>query len=666
MRRSEPNALRADSFPLNFFEHQQRARQRTLLLTSLFIVATMATLLLTNFVVLVSVAVYTSGADISLSFSHWIRVHPQAFIWTSLATVGLIGAASMYRVASLSAGGAAVAKETGGVLVEADSTDPQKRELLNVVEEMAVAAGVPVPQVYVLEQEPGINAFAAGFTTSDAAVTVTRAALEVLTRDELQGVVAHEFSHILNGDMRLNTRLLGMLYGIVFIGLAGRLIFYGLGRVRVSGRGSGAQVIAAAFLAGFALMTVGYLGTLFGTMIRAAVSRQREFLADASAVQFTRNPEGIAGALKKIAVSPLRAVLQTVDAEEVSHMLIADGRKMFAAFFATHPPILDRIKAIDKHFDPSELERIKLASVGVAGATAKPRGASVPISPAMITAAIGNPTGADLDAAGQSQVAIPEALRGIAHSRTHAPSLALALALNADPGERARQVARLRQSLPDTSLPHLDAVVAMTESLSPALRVPLLQIAFPALRQRSPDELRKLVASIEEIERLDGRFDFLDYAFVRVLRVQLLEAASPQSVRSAITPKLHALRDDAAILFSVVARAGDRDPHGAQRAYEAGMQRLLGENTPVYTPLDPWIGPLDRALARLDALAPLSKQALIEALVVTILHDRRVSLGEIELLRAICASVHCPIPLLGNELRAAQASTSPDAPHAAA
>jgi Zn-dependent protease with chaperone function len=650
---------------LNFFEHQQRARQRTLLLTLLFIIATFATLLLANFVVLVGVAVYTSGADISLSFSHWIRVHPKALIWTSLGTLGLIGAASMYRMASLSAGGAAVAKDVGGVLVDADASDPQKRQLLNAVEEMALAAGVPVPQVYVLEQEPGINAFAAGFTTSDAAVTVTRGALELLTRDELQGVVAHEFGHILNGDMRLNTRLLGMLYGIVFIGLAGRLIFRGLARVRVSGRGGG-QLIAVAFLAGLALMIVGYLGTLFGTMIRAAVSRQREFLADASAVQFTRNPEGIAGALKKIAVSPLRAVLQTVDADEMSHMLLADGRKMFATFFATHPPILDRIKAIDKHFDPSELERIKLAPAGVSGMAAKPRVVSLPISPAMITAAIGNPTDADLDAAAQSQAAIPEALRRMAYSRAHAPSLVLALALNTDAGERVRQIARLRQRLPDTLLPHLDAVVTMTESLPPALRVPLVQMAFPALRQRSPEELRSLVTAIEEIERLDGRFDFLDYAFVWVLRVQLLEAASPQSVRSAFAPKLHALRDDAAILFSVLARAGDRDPQGAQRAYEAGMQRLLGGNTPAYTPLDPWVAPLDRTLTRLDALAPLAKQALIEALVVTILHDRRVSLGEIELLRAICASVHCPIPPLGSELRTARGSMKTDAPHAAA
>ncbi len=637
-----------------------------MLLTFLFLIATLTTILLANAVALAVAAFYGSDAGAAPSVSQWIGAHPRVVIWTSLCTVGLIGAASMYRMASLSAGGGAVARAVGGVLVDSDATDPQKRQLLNLVEEMAIAAGVPVPQVYVLEQEPGINAFAAGFTTSDAAVTVTRGTLEMLTRDELQGVVAHEFSHILNGDMRLNTRLLGVLYGVLFIGLAGRLILRGLSRVRVSSsRRGGGQLVMVAFLAGLALTVIGYIGTLFGTMIRAAVSRQREFLADASAVQFTRNPDGIAGALKKIAVSPLRSVLQDVDGEEISHMLIADGRKMFEGFFATHPPILERIKAIDKHFDPSELERIKLTPVNAnADALASRPVPPLPISPSLVVAAIGNP-GGQLDAAQRNQAAIPDAVRRVAHSRAHAPSLALALGLNKDLAERSRQMARLRQRLPEGLLLHLDAVAAIVDPLPPQQRLPLIEMAFPALRQRSPQELQLLIAAIEEIGRMDGRFDFLDYALARLLRVHLIEAASPQSVRGAFPPKLHALREEAGILFALLAQAGDRDKHAAHGAYEAGLRQLLGANVPPYAPPEPWVGPLDRALTRLDGLAPGAKQALIEALAVTILHDRRISLGEVELLRVICASLHCPVPPLA-AAEPPYGADNEDTPHAAA
>lgn len=630
---------------MNFFEHQQRARERTWLLTLLFIGAVLATVFLANLIVLVAVAIHTSDFGVTLSPATWVRDHPQAVFWASFGTLSVIGGASMFRMATLSAGGGAVARALGGVRVEAGTDDPQKRQLLNVVEEMAIAGGIPVPEVYVLEQEPGINAFAAGFTTSDAAVAVTRGTLELLTRDELQGVIAHEFSHIFNGDMRLNTRLLGVLHGILFIGLTGRVIVRGLSRVRATSRGRGGHWVAVVFVAGLALIVVGYIGSLFGSMIRAAVSRQREFLADASAVQFTRNPHGIAGALKKIAVSPLRAVLQTVDGAEMSHMLIADGRGMFEAVFATHPPVLERIRAIDKSFDksfdPSELARIKLPA---AAAAVKP--SSSPISPALVVASIGNPAQGQLHRSAASEAAIPDALRRAARSRLHAPSLVLALALSKDPGERTRQIARLSQRLPSTLLPHLHAVTALVEPLPPDQRLPLIELAFPALRQRAPAELQALVAAIDEIARMDGRFDFLDYALVRLLRLQLAEAAAPQTVHGGLPPKLHAVRAHLAVLFTVLAQAGDRDKFGAHRAYDAGMRQLLSGEAPAYAPIEPWVAPLDRALARLDALAPLSKQALIEALVVTVAHDRRVNLGELELLRAVCASLHCPLPPL--------------------
>lgn len=638
---------------MNFFEQQQRARSRTWLLTALFVAATIATVVLANVVALAIVAFYTSGAGVTVSLLSWVHTHPRAVFWTSFGTLALIGAASMYRMASLSAGGRAVAQELGGVRIDGESADASQRQLLNVVEEMAIAAGVPVPEVYVLEQEPGINAFAAGFTVSDAAVAVTRGTLDALTREELQGVVAHEFGHILNGDMRLNTRLLGVLYGILVVGLAGRMILRGLTQVRVSSRRSGGQVALIAFLAGFALVIVGYVGLLFGSIIRAAVARQREYLADASAVQFTRNPQGIAGALKKIAASPLRSVLQAADGAEISHMLIADGRKMFDRFFATHPPILDRIKAIDRHFNAAELARIRLPAPKPAPASSA---GELPISPSFVVASIGT--------VGRERVVIPEALRRLAYSPVHAPSLALALALSRDTVEQTRQIARAKQHLSEAAVPHLDAVVNLVRTLPPTQRLPLVEIALPALRRRPVAEINALVAAIEDVARVDGRFDFLDYAFVRLLRLHLFEAGSPQSVQG-VPPKLYSVRNEVAVLFCLMAQAGNRDKFAARRAYEAGITQLFGANGPGYEPPEPWVAALDRALTRLDALAPLDKQRLIESLVVVVVHDRRISLGETELLRTVCGSLHCPVPPLSVVGAAADQAAEAVAPPAA-
>ncbi len=244
----------------------------------------------------------------------------------------------------------------GGTLVPADVQDPLRRRLRNVVEEMAIASGVPVPEIYVLEEESGINAFAAGFTPSDAAVAVTRGTLELLDRDELQGVIAHEFSHILNGDMRLNIRLMGVLFGIMVLGLIGRLIVRGGHHTSIisSRRDRGAPV---ALVIGLGLMVVGGIGVFFARVIKAGISRQREYLADASAVQFTRQSSGIANALKKIGGYSEGSLIKSADPEEVSHMLFGTGAR-FCSLFATHPPLVARIQALDPSFRDTDFPRV--------------------------------------------------------------------------------------------------------------------------------------------------------------------------------------------------------------------------------------------------------------------------------------------------------------------
>jgi len=626
---------------LNFFEHQQRARRRTIVYLLLFAVAATIVVTVANTIVL-SVFYLLDDSIPQISFQHWVTTRPAIPLWTTLIVFSLVGGASVYRMASLAGGGGRVAQELGGTRVDASTQEPNHRMLRNVVEEMAIAAGVPVPDIYVLEREDGINAFAAGFSVNDAAVAVTQGALVRLDRDELQGVIAHEFSHILNGDMRLNTQLIGALFGIMSIGLMGRLILRALRAAR-DGR-----VVALALVPGVGLTIVGYIGLFAGRMIQAAVSRSREFLADASAVQFTRNPGGIAGALKKIAVTPFQGVLRTNAADELSHMLIADGRKLFDQVFATHPPLIDRIKAIEPRFNPKELEAIKLKPVVIDEYARSPRATAGTvgklITPALVVAGIGQLTEMQLGAAAQLHAAIPDALLRMAHSRTFAPGLLLALALSRDSVERTRQLARLRERLPEEWYPHLEAVLDLVTALPPEQRLPLVALAFPAMRQRPAKDLQLLVETVEEVTRMDGRFDVLDYALVRLLRVQLLEAAVPPSAPIFRAVKLGARRQEVAVLLATIARAGHRDKHLAHRAYDAGIGRLFGEPRPPYAPPDPWIAPLDRSLTRLDALAPQAKQALIEALVTVVTHDRKIQLGELELLRAICASLHCPMP----------------------
>ncbi len=643
---------------MNFFEHQQRARQRTSLLVLLFILAVLAIVVTVNAAVLAALMFFSHDPYSGFpSFGEWYATHPRAVLWTSLITVGFVTGASLYKMATLASGGAAVARALGGALIETGTRDPLRRQLLNVVEEMAIASGVPAPDIYVLEAEPGINAFAAGFTTSDAAIAVTRGTLESLNREELQGVIAHEFSHVLNGDMRLNMRLLGATFGILVIGLTGRMILNGLARANVrGGSGDSAKAVPIALAAGVALTVIGYLGVLFTRLIKAAVSRHREFLADASAVQFTRNPHGIAGALKKIAAWPLRAAITRAEGEEIGHMLIAAHYDLFGALFATHPPILKRIRTLEPGFDPEDLKHIRLAPMLTQPSPPidvppTPAGGVLALLPFTVIANIGNPGEAQLTAAMHQHASIPPALAEAAHSPQEAVAVVLALVLSDEAAVRARQLARIHERVrmaPPVTFERFEALSVHVARLAAPLRLPLAEIAFPALRRHPTDRLHALIALIDELQRMDGELSVLDYALGRLLRVQLAEASAPQaSARRQPAPKLHSLRGEAQTLFAVIAQAGHETETGARAAYDAGMRRLLPMNPPEYQSLPAnWPEQLDPALTRLDRLPPLIKQQLIEALVLTVSNDRQVTLGEAELLRAICASLHCPLPPL--------------------
>ena len=634
---------------MNFFEHQQRARRNTRRAILLFILAVLAIVAITDAVILALVAVLmVDPYEPPSMYIDWIRTHPDVALWIALACLILIGIASLYRMLTLASGGSAVALLLGGTRVDADTRDPQRRQLLNVVEETAIAAGVPAPAIYVLDNEGGINAFAAGYSTTDAAIAVTRGALESFSRDELQGVIAHEFSHILNGDMRLNTRLIGVLFGILIIALAGRLILRGAAE-------GGGRAALFGFAIGVTLILIGYMGVLAGRLIKASASRSCEYLADASAVQFTRNPHGIAGALKKIAAAPLRTSLAQTESEEVEHMLIAARSGLFNSWFATHPPILERIRAIEPSFDPHELHDIRLAPMTPGTGPvppAAPLSASEKLSlaPLAVLATIGNPGSKQFTAAAQRSAELPLALQEAARSPREVLGATLAVLLSQNDSVREKQMAQVRERVrltPD-SLNRFSALAHQCAQLNPGLRLPLLEIAFPALRQRPVEQLRALANLVDELVRMDEQISVLDYALARLLRVQLNETLAPQTAaRNQRPTKLYDLRQDAQLLFAVMANAGHDDEATARAAFDAGIRHLLPMNTPEYRQITTsWIGALDHALSAFDLLILPAKETLIEALVRTVAHDRQVTLGEAELLRVVCASLHCPLPPL--------------------
>src|SRR5688572_24485830 len=339
---------------MDFFARQAATRRQSRWMVFPFVLAVIAIVIAIDFVVVTTVAILSVQADGGPLASPDISLsrYPLAAALTTIAVLGTIGFASLARTVSLAAGGSKVAEQLGGTRVGADTADPLKKRLRNVVGEMAIASGVPVPQVYVLEREAGINAFAAGYSPADAAIAVTRGALVNLDRDELQGVIAHEFSHVLNGDMRISTRLIGLLFGLTVIAMIARTILRFGPRVRSSGRKGGGG-IALVYAAALVVLALGWIGLFFGRLIQAAASRHRESLADASAVQFTRDPQGLRDALVKIGALGAGSRIVDADAEEVAHLLFAEGIRRA---FATHPPLVERIRAIDPGFQPSEFE----------------------------------------------------------------------------------------------------------------------------------------------------------------------------------------------------------------------------------------------------------------------------------------------------------------------
>jgi Zn-dependent protease with chaperone function len=633
---------------MNFFHRQDEARKASRRLLLYFGLAVLATILSVHLAA--SFLFFWLHSNTQIAFEWW---NLDRFVFFAGGTLLIITAGSLYKIWRLGDGGHAVARLLGGHPIDPNTPDPKERRALNVVEEMAIAAGLPVPTVYLLPNEEGINAFAAGFTPQDAVIGVTRGAIALLNREELQGVIAHEFSHIFNSDIRLNLRLMGVLHGILVIALIGYYILRASGRAASRSRKGGAAAIP---LAGLALVVIGYVGVFFGRVIKSAVSRQREFLADASAVQFTRNPEGVAGALKKIGALEQGSLIMSPHSEQASHFFFSDGKlgRVRAAltggrfdFLATHPPLEERIRRIEPRWDgvypkleplPQEEHERRPTPTETA---ARKVFASLP---AQLTALVGTLDQEHLAYAQALLSRIPERVRDAARDPSGARAVVLALLADRSPEVRERQLARIQTSGDEPLEKETRELSSLLESSPRETRLPVLDLTMPALRRLSPAQYEAFKSLVDSFIRADQKMDLFEYTLTHVLKRHLEPVFKKTRLATTDVYSVAALRKECSLVLSAVAHAGDRDANAAERAFTEGAREL--RDVPLaFTPRsEAGLSGVEEALTKLARLAPKLKGQLMRALIGAVAFDGKITAGEGEVLRAIADALGLPMP----------------------
>ncbi|HEY7674065.1 MAG TPA: M48 family metallopeptidase [Burkholderiales bacterium] len=633
---------------MDFFEQQHRARRRTGWVLLVFLLAVAAIVLSIN---VVGGYLYLYATSRPLwPVAHALAAVPRsAYFVTTLVVLGVVAGGTITRMVALSSGGGAVAEMVGARLVKRDSGDLQERRLLNVVEEMALASGIAVPQLFVMDDQGSINAFAAGYSPNEAAVVVTRGALDRLTRDELQGVIGHEFSHILNGDMRLNIRLLGVIAGIVLIGSIGGFLM----RVGQGGRGNRGDFRVV--LVGLVLWVIGAVGVLAGRVIKAAVSREREFLADASAVQFTRNPDGIGGALFKIAERG--SVVIERHAEELSHMCISAPINDILEFswLRTHPPLEERMERLlgpaAKRLLKERIERAEAAALAAQGSPvveafasplyAKPApaggGAAAAIPAAALVGSIGNPSPAHVEHARRLLDEIPAEIRTAAGSDSGARAVVFSLLLGADEA-RIRQLSLIRE---DSGADVATQCARFADALKPAgarLRLPLLTLALPALKTLPQERRDRVLHLVRELIQIDGKVTLGEFVLLTLLKRHL--GGEPKGAPPVKHKHLASVAAESSVVLSLLAHAGG----GGMLAFNNGMQVLGIQGGVFHAPAELRFDVVEGALYELKLLAPLKKPLFIKACVAVAMADDKLAVAEGELLRAVCAALDTPLP----------------------
>ncbi|AYF17432.1 TPA: M48 family metallopeptidase [Vibrio parahaemolyticus] len=613
---------------MDFFHHQDTARQRTGLLVMLF---TLAVLAITGLVSVISIGIYFYFTGEPFTTQSIISYCLLSFVGVLL----VVSISSFIRLSELNAnGGRGVAESIGGKLISTDTSNAKHRQLLNVVEEMSIASGIPVPPVYVMTEEHGINAFAAGISIDDAVIGVTQGALDAFSRDELQGVIAHEFSHILNGDMRLNTRLIGALFGITCIAHFGHLILDNSNSTRHVSRSSSDsnKGFAVIILIAIVCLVLGWLGTLFGNMIKAAISRQREFLADASAVQFTRNDQGIAGALKKIGSNVQGSTLNTKASDEMSHMMFGQSKLSgFSSLFATHPPLDERIRRIEPNWDgiyaqhshaqSTAFDNEQVSGFAVGGGSPASQSAS---------------PSEQLSETGQQLISqLPPELVDIAREPYSARFIAFALIFDGSDIQREMIKSYVPLASQSTLLPWLDYDLPLH------LRFPLLELALPALKSLSEAQKISLCKVLRELSETDNQYSLAEWCVINLLEKQLL--ASFGFIKQHKT--LKQLEESVFWLLRELAWVSHSQADKAQRAYHCALAHLGFPEVKLEPANSNWH--LSRAaLELLLQLKPKDRRIFVKACRLAIESDGEITVAEGELYRVIACFLEVPEPPL--------------------
>ena len=625
---------------MDFFAAQDKARKRTGRLVLYFV---LALFLIIAVLYTVGMIIFNVGLD-QQGGSHDLLNWPVLGVVTLFCVV-VIGGGSLFKILQLSSGGSVVALSLGGRLIDRDGADADERRVLNVVEEMAIASGVPVPPVYLVEDDT-INAFAAGYKPSDAVIGVTRGCVERLDRDQLQGVMAHEYSHIFNGDMRLNIRLVGVIHGLLVMGVIGyyvmRTAAFSGGARRSSNNKNGGGA-GAILIVGLAMMAVGFIGTFFGRLIQSAVSRQREFLADASAVQYTRNPDGIAGALRVIGGLKKKSDMPST-ASEYNHMFFAQAMH---SIFASHPPVGERIARIEG-IDTASLGPTPVPSTVSPGSGAAVSGFASDVPSTAVHEAvesIGQVNEASIRHVGQVLESIPDSIRAATHDPWGARLVVLALLLPVGGPAKQRALDAIDPHLDDGHLEMLGNLHGTVRNLHPMQRLPLIDLSIPALTRMSRPQYDRFMEMVGLLIRLDGQVDLFEWCMHTTLEKHLEERFDARSDRSVGRRRLRNHLDEVALVVATVARVGAEDPASGLRSWEDGMASLgVASGTRMPDAAMCTLRTMRTALDRLGDIRFEDRKRLLQACEIVIDHDGTTTVEEAQLLRVIADSLDCPMP----------------------
>ena len=621
---------------MDFFQHQDKAKSRTLLLLCLYVLGLAG---LTSIIALAVLFLFAAAEE---------PTDPAILLLCVGGVLTLVIGGTLVKTAQLSAGGGrAVAESLGGRKVCAAANDPAERRLHNVVEEMALAAGVPMPTLYIMDNERSINAFAAGFSPNDAVIGVNRGTVELLTRDELQGVIAHEFSHILNGDMRMNLRLIGILFGLQLLAIIGYYVmrFAGAAAPRGRSNNSGAGAVLAFLAVGLALLIVGYIGMFFSAIIKAAISRQREFLADASAVQFTRNPDGIAGALQKIGCPNVGSDIANEHAAEASHLFFGDVCGFFSlgGLLATHPDLTTRIKRIDPHFDGKFPKHI--APVRIAEERRASKVQPTPCTKKGVMERIGELNIANVVAAGALLNDIPRTVADSAKNPLSAQAVFFAMLLDSDETVRNRQIRQLQETCSDYLVKETLRLYPQIFPLSDEEKIPLAQRVSSTLREMTAEQYKRFMKVLDLLIGTNQKMNLFEYTIKAVLHRDLdiyFGRARHLSVRY---NTLASVRLSVLAVLSYLAYSGHTDNDEALRAFSAAMQELNLSDS-ILPASETTVQRFDQSLRMLAETCPTLKKQIFAAFMTCVEHDGQITSKEAGLIRAIAAMLAIPIPVL--------------------